>query len=191
MEFDIAPTPKLAQLSQEALAGISDDDVESSLVHHVVDHMLGDGEGPDALARWPEGLRAWYITFVVDAEVLNGGFNQLFFNSSGALVPAAPWAFERIGSHVAADLMRRALGLLDLHAPALDVAADAGTAEAFLETYRDQPFAELDQQYCQMERELRSARLHFIRERAASLCPPPSPPPPQMNSDVTPQPSTS
>lgn len=170
MEFDIVPPPKLARLSPDALAGISDDEVESSLVHYVVDHMLGDGEGPDALARWPEGLRAWYITFVVDAEVLNGGFNQLFFNSSGALTPAAPWAFERIGSFVAADLMRRALERLEQHAPALEAAADAGTAEAFIETYRDQPFTQLDQQYGELEKELHAARLRFIREEAESLC---------------------
>lgn len=170
MEFDIVPPPKLARLSPDALAGISDDEVESSLVHYVVDHMLGEGEGPDALARWPEGLQAWYITFVVDAEVLNGGFNQLFFNSSGALTPAAPWAFERIGAYAAADVVRRALELLARHAPALEAAADAGTPEAFLATYRDQPFAELDQRYGELEKELQSARLRFIREQARSLC---------------------
>lgn len=171
MEFEIGPPPKLARLSPESLAAVSDDDVESSLVYHVVDHMLGKGAEPDAIATWPEGLQAWYITFVVDAEVLNGGFNQLFFNSSGALTPAAPWAFEQIGSYAAADLMRRALELLEQHAPALEAAAGAGTSEAFMATYVDQPFAKLDQQYCQMEEELRSARLRFIREQAASLCP--------------------
>ena len=170
MEFNIVPPPTLVRVSPDALAGISDDDVESSLVHYVVDHMLGDGEGPDTLARWPEGLRAWYITFVVDAEVLNGGFNQLFFNSSRALTPAAPWAFERIGAHAAADLVRRALDLLERHAPALEAAADAGTAEAFMETYLDQPFSELDQLYGELEKELQAARIRFIREQVESLC---------------------
>lgn len=170
MEFDIVPPPKLDRLSPDAIAGIGDDEVESSLVHYVVDHLLSNGEGPDALARWPEGLQAWYITFVVDAEVLNGGFNQLFFNSSGALTPAAPWAFERIGSYAAADLVRRALELLARHAPALEAAADAGTPEAFIATYRDQPFAELDQRYSELEKELRSARLRFIRQQVESLC---------------------
>lgn len=102
----------------------------------------------------------------MDAEVLNGGFNQLFFNPTGALVPDAPAAFTEIGIPEAADLVYRALALLGTHASALEAAIETGTIDAFMETYLDQPFSELDSEYGSAQEQFRLARLRFIRDQA-------------------------
>jgi hypothetical protein len=158
------PPPKLERLSRETIGAIHDDDVEFSLLQYVVDHNLPSDSAVGAIAHLPEALRSWYIAFVVDAEVLNGGFNQFFFNPSGELARDAPQAFATLGLHEAGGLVQRALHLMESHAPALEQARKRGTLEAFAETYLHQPFSELDDLYCSNEEKWRLARIHFVRE---------------------------
>ena len=168
-EFAFTPPPKLKSLSAAELATVDDGVLESAVIDYVVDHMLGPEEGLDAIANWPSALQTWYAAFVVDAEVLNGGFNQFFFNSSGTLAPAVPSALRELGVDQAADIVEEALALLGQHAPALEAAAEEGTIDAFMETYLDQPFSELDDRYGRLEEALRDARIRFLRDNAGAL----------------------
>lgn len=43
------------------------------------------------------------------SEVSNGGFRQLFFNSTGVLAPEAAQGFERMGLSEVAELIRQAM----------------------------------------------------------------------------------
>ena len=169
MGFEFTPPPKLSELSPAILVGVSDDELESALIEYVVDHLIDAEAEIESVTALPPALQAWYVAFVVDAEVLNGGFNQLFFNPSGALVPSAPAAFAQIGIPAAGDLVIQALSLLDAHAPALEAAQEEGTVDAFMETYLDQPFAALDTAYAEREEEWRAARLAFLREHAPTF----------------------
>ena len=165
MDYSFTPPPKLEHITPETLARIPDDVVEFSLIEYVVDHSLPSDSPVDAVAHLSEALRSWYIAFIVDAEVLNGGFNQLFFNPSGQLAPAAPAAFVALGIPEAGVLVQRALDLLEAYSPALEQAQKQGTVEAFADTYLEQPFSELDNQYSLNEDQWRQARIRFVRER--------------------------
>ena len=167
MDYSFTPPPKLEHISAETLARIPDDVVEYSLIEYVVDHSLPSGSPVDAVAHFPDALRSWYIAFIVDAEILNGGFNQLFFNPSGALAPDAPAAFVALGIPEAGALVQRALDLLEAYSPALEQAQKQGTVEAFASTYLEQPFSELDNQYSVKEEQWREARIRFVRESLA------------------------
>ncbi len=169
MSSAFVPPPKISDLRAATLAAISDDDVEFSLVDYVATRIGANGNELDAIERLPPRLLTWYITFVVDAEVLNGGFNQLFFNPSGRYATMAPMAFEEIGAPEAAALVAQALSLLDQHAPALEAAAEEGTLEAFARTYLDQPFGELDSAYAAGEPQWRAARLRYVRDNSDTL----------------------
>jgi hypothetical protein len=168
MDFEINSPPKLDSISPEVLATVNDDQLESALIGYVVENIDLDQELESLHGLSPE-IKAWYVAFVVDVEVLNGGFNQLFFNSSAALVTAAPDAFARLGIPEAGDIVSRAAKLLEKHAPALDEAAAAGTIDAFMETYIDQPFSELDDEYAASEEEWRKSRIRFIRDNATAF----------------------
>ncbi len=163
------PTPIPDHLDPVIIAGISDDDLESALLGYVVARLKElDGEA-QALAAIPSVLRAWYITFVVDGEVLNGGFNQLFFNGSAGASPEAPQAFETVGLSEGADLIRRARILLKDRGPVLEDAREEGTIQAFMETYDGDPFAQLDAAYAEREDEFRTGRIRFLRQHANSI----------------------
>ena len=61
------------------------------------------------LAAIPEAKRHLLVAFWCDREVTNGGFLQLFWNSTGVLVPEAPAAYRALGSDSAASLFEAAL----------------------------------------------------------------------------------
>ena len=169
MDAELPPPPKLERLSADVLATIHDDDLEFALLDYVVNHMLGDGDGLEQLADWPLALQAWYVAFVLDNEVLNGGFNQFFFNPSRALAQAAPAALAQIGAPALGELVSRALMLFDSRASTWKAARETGTLEAFAETYGDEPFRELDDFYFEREEQTRLARLQFLRSQAPTL----------------------
>ena len=145
------------------MTAVPDDDVESALVDYLIRLPDVDPYDRERVGRLPLGLRTWWVAFIVDAEILNGGFNQLFFNPTSALAPLAPEAFDRLGIPAAATIFREAIDLLSAHAPALQRAAKDGTLEAFAATYTDQPFSRLDGIYTEGEATWREARLRWIR----------------------------
>jgi Domain of unknown function (DUF4375) len=169
MDTGFPPAPKPERLSADVLATIHDDDLEFALLDYVVHHMLGDGDGLQQLADWPLALQAWYVAFVLDNEVLNGGFNQFFFNPSRALAPAAPAALAQIGAPAIGELVSRALVRFDSRASTWKAARVTGTLEAFAETSRDESFTELDDVYFEREEQTRLARLRFLRRQAPTL----------------------
>lgn len=169
MSGAFSPPPKLDDLSATSLSAIADDDLEYALSSYVAEHIEVRGGDFEAIETLPPRLLTWYVSYIVDAEVLNGGFNQLFFNPSGQYASMAPEAFDAIGAPEAKAIVTEALALLEQHAPALEAAADAGTLEAFMETYLDQPFADLDASYASKEEQWRTARLRFLRDNAGTL----------------------
>jgi len=168
-EFILPRIPKLDFLTPESMADIDDDDIESALVGYVWAHI---GEAEDelvALGALPQALAAWFVTFVVDVEVLNGGFNQFFYNSSRKLAPIAPAAFDQVGIPAAGRLVEQAMTLFEEHALTLDRARNERTMEAFMNTYKDEPYGRLDKEYIAREKEWRQIRLDYIRSQAEAF----------------------
>jgi hypothetical protein len=59
--------------------------------------------------------------------------------------------------------------LLAMHETAIAAAQESGTLDAFMESYLDQPFSELDERYAAIEEELRIARVGYLRAHAQRL----------------------
>jgi len=169
-DFDIQVPPTPERLDPDVLAAISDDVLEFVLVSYIGDRIRGpDDDEATLLLKLPEALRIWYLTFIVDGDVLNGGFNQLFFNLPIAVLNDAPTAFEKARMPKAAQLMRAALMLLEERAPVIEAAQDDGSVEAFMETYDGDPFQALDVAYGEEQDGFRTSRLGFLRESAHSI----------------------
>ena len=161
--------PKLESVSPDALAAVSDDELEYALSAYVADRIADAGGKFDTIERLPPKLLTWYIAYIIDVEVLNGGFNQLFFNPTGQYASEGPSVFDEIGLPEARTIMTEALELLERHAPSLEAAAEEGTLEAFAKTYLDQPFDELDSRYAVKEEVWRLARIRYVRANASTF----------------------
>ena len=84
----------------------------------------------------------------LDSEVNNGGFEQLFFNSTGVLVPEARAAFEALNLRDAAAVIEEAMSVFGPDYPR-DRAQRVTMLEALLAASRRQsnPFTALDDRY--------------------------------------------
>jgi hypothetical protein len=75
-----------------------------SNVQEVAARMPGDFTN-EAAPDLPPGVRAVYATWEVEAQVGNGGFDQYFENTDGALADEAVLAFRLFGASGLADLV--------------------------------------------------------------------------------------
>jgi hypothetical protein len=76
-----------------------------------------EAKGFDSI-REPERVLA--TIWSVEAEVNNGGFDQLFYNSAGDLAFYAAEAFDAIGAHKMAAITQKALDLFGEGGPSKD-----------------------------------------------------------------------
>ena len=96
-------------LTPEILKSIPDDQVEQAVIEYV-DEKIGDDYDHEVaiVAKLPIGTQALYITWWVEAEVNNGGFNQYYWNNAGKFADQAAEAFEFFSAHEHAALVREA-----------------------------------------------------------------------------------
>lgn len=147
-------------LTREAIEASDDDHVEGLLLEYVLGLQT---RAPDRLDTLPLACQAHFIAFILDGEVLNGGFNQFWFNSPEFAADAAQ-ALEFLELPEAAELARRASKIYEGLEHKHREARQAGTIEAFMATYEGTPFQEVDDAYSAREAEWREARIRFIRE---------------------------
>ena len=95
-------------VTYEEIAAVPDDEVEFYIVEEVTRLMPGTDE-PEVFSNFPPGVRAVYTTWVVEAEVGNGGFDQYFLNTEGTLAEEAIAGFRLFGAGRLAVLVEEAL----------------------------------------------------------------------------------
>jgi len=142
------PDKRFRELTPELLASLSADDIGDAVVQHV--HLLvGDDweREPEVVRGLPPGVRAVYTTWLVDAEVNNGGFNQFFFNPSGQYAGDALAGFELLGAEDYAAVMRAAIATYETERERLAPFYEAHTLESFSESYQHTVLGEIDQRY--------------------------------------------
>lgn len=122
------------------------------------------------LETLPGGQRAVYATYVLESEVLNGGFNQFFFNSSGELADMALEGFRLLGHEGYTDIVARAVQTYAAIKPELKKKND-GSVEAFADTYKDNPLNDLSLAFTRLVRtdSLTTLRAKFMREHPADF----------------------
>src|SRR5688500_14341087 len=91
------------------LAGIPADELGDAVLQHVHLQIQAGADEVDVVATLPKGTRAIFTTFLVDAEVNNGGFNQFFYNPHGELAGIALSGYELLGAEEYAEVMRSAI----------------------------------------------------------------------------------
>lgn len=141
--------PSLGSVRKEELELLDVEDREVAVIGWVGRHLDSSSDVLAALKALPRGLQIFYLSFVVEAEVMNGGFNQFFWNPSARFAPFIEQALVELGSPQASVIFREAW--------AVAIAEDAGrpkdselSLEAFSASYEetrlnefDRPFSEL------------------------------------------------
>lgn len=152
------------QLSPEVIAQIPDDQLEQAIIDYVGTKIGDDYQRQrEIVSKLAPGIRALYVTWWVEAEVNNGGFNQYYWNSAGEFADDAPAAFEFFGANDHAALMREANRLHSAEAAVIAKYKARNTIEAFSESYKQSKLNSLDDRFYALTENLSSLRISRIR----------------------------
>lgn len=167
------PDPRFRELTAALLAEISADEVGDAILQHVALKVAEQGEHArdDVVRGLPPGTRAIYTTWLVDIEVNNGGFNQFFFNPHGRHAGLALAGYELLGAEDYAAVMRAAIATHEAERRTMARFYDAGTLEAFSESYRHTGLSEVDQRYYSLGDRIYDTWAAFVRSRPELFAP--------------------
>jgi len=151
-------------LNVETLRAIPDDDLEQAIVDYVI-HRLKSGSDEDAtLGSLSEGNRALWLTWIVEGEVNNGGFNQYYWNTDGRYSSEAVTSFEFFAASEHAGLMREANSVRKQEADAIKEYEDKNTLDAFSDSYKASKLGPLDDRFYALTEDLSALRVAKIRQ---------------------------
>lgn len=154
-------------LDAGTLADIADDRVELAIVDYV--HVRLEGRETlelQGLAGLAPGARALYMTWLVQTQVIHGGFSRYYRSSAGQFAQDAVAAFEFFGAHQHAGLMREA-NRLHAEEQALGDREDLAKIYSFFERYTVPPLHWLDDRFYKLEESLSTLRIAKIRAEPA------------------------
>jgi hypothetical protein len=118
------------------------------LVGLALDHALA--RSAHGLETLPPVLETTLLATAVEVDVLNGGYNQYFWNNNDDDSALALHAFDVIGANTYAQLHREALTRFRAHEPQLGELRRADTPQSFSASYDLNLFDELDDRFVQL-----------------------------------------
>ena len=160
-----ATTPLFTRVEFDKL---DDDQVEDAVFERVSGRIQGEpSTWHQQLASLGSGPSMVYATRVVEGEVFNGGFNQLFFNSSRGAVCDAVAGYRLIGADRHADLVDEAIKVHVAERKKLEPILKDRTLEGFSESYKHTELRPLDDKFYEMDRakaeDVSALRIRYIR----------------------------
>ncbi len=166
------PDERFRELTRDLLDALANDQLADAIVQHVLLRTSGDSSDRLSIVRaMPAGVRAIYTTWLVDAEVCNGGFNQFFWNPSGEFGGDALAGYELMGAEAYAAVMRGALATWEIERGPLARFHAEGTLEAFSASYAYTTLGEADGAYYALEDAIRDVWPRFARANPELLVP--------------------
>lgn len=157
--------PIYKTLTAEIISSVNDNELGQTIFDSIATNLSPDQDEKEIVKTMTTGQRAIYVTWIVEAEVNNGGFNQFYFNPSGELAAMTEDAFKTIGAIRFAELARMANELYESIKDDLKE-YDDGTVERFSESYQDNPLNDLDGKFYELYKDepLQNMKVKYIRE---------------------------
>ena len=165
---DSSRPPLPAELTPEIVSALDGEDLEMAVLEVVAANIDPGSEGwLERLDRLPKEVQIAYATAVVEAEVLNGGFNQLFYNEA-LLVPTAVDGYQAIGAGDLAAIVRESFERAIAKSAELGWAWEPRTLQSFMDSYDLAIFDDLDDRFVALgaEERGRALRADFIHSNA-------------------------
>jgi len=165
--------PRYDRFDLEILASIPDEALEQALLDYLFGRLERFNHDQDAaFAGLSVEFRAFYCSWEIEAEVLNGGFNQYFWNSSSQNAERAVAALREQGDATAADLVEQAIRVAIVELPEMCAYLKAGTIEAFSESYKFTSLNDFDEPFWRRAEVLPALRIAYVRSHAEAFVTP-------------------
>jgi hypothetical protein len=150
------------KLTKEIIEQTSDEELEQLIFDNISANLADYGQNEnDPDKQLTKGQISVYSTWIVEAEVSNGGFNQLYFNTSEEFGEWAEEGFRAIGAARFAELMRQANSIYNGIKEDLEKFNERRT-----ESYDDNPLNELDDKFDELYKDepLSQLKVEYIRK---------------------------
>jgi hypothetical protein len=161
---------RYSEFDLRTIQTIKDEHLEQALLDYVFAKL---DEHPDqrlqVISSLPPGFQVFYCTWLVEAEVMNGGFNQYFWNSSSEFAEVTPAALKEIGDVVAAEMMQNAIVMAIAEAPRMKRFKSAATLQAFSDSYKHTKLNDFDQPFSKRAELFPALRLRYVRQHEQSF----------------------
>jgi hypothetical protein len=161
--------PIYAALDVRMLRGIAEDKLEQAIIDYVDAKLTDHGTDEDevsVLGALPEGIRALYLTWAVESEVINGGFTRYYWSWLGQFAEEAVSAFEFFAAHKHAHLMREANRTRADESVPANMLQDKEAIEA----YWSPRLHTLEERFYNLDESLSALRLAKIRSEPQLFC---------------------
>lgn len=150
------------------LRSIKDEHLEQAVLDYVFSKIDAvPRRRYQALFELSRGFQVVYLSWLVEAEVMNGGFNQYFWNSSGEFADSTPAALAELGDLPSSELMKHAVAVAIAEIPKMRQYRQTGTLESFSESYKHTSLNELDTPFCKRAESFPALRVKYIRSHEA------------------------
>jgi len=152
-------------MTRAEIDAATDEEVDRRILDALRERLgwVGATHEYDSVRRLSPGLTMLWSTDVVDGEIRNGGFNQLFWNRYDLYAADAIEGFRLIGAEEHARLVEDALKLFEAERPRLEPFYAEGTLEAFSQSCEQTGLDRLDDQWLFQALDFRPKRLSYIR----------------------------
>lgn len=152
-------------LDPDVLASIPDDKLEQAIVDYVSTKIGDDWDNMrEIIDGLPDSFRGFFATWMLEAEVNNGGFNQYFWNSYGYWAEDAISAFDDYGADEYAEVTKKAVVMFLSEVETHKEFRELGTLEAFSESYKHTELGNLDNEFWGIEQSLSELRIAYVRQ---------------------------
>lgn len=163
--------PIHTELTEEIINQTADEDLLQVIFDHLITKQpTNDNDELHTILSWNKSRQAIYMIWILEAEVNNGGFNQFYYNSSGAFYPYLPDALSLVGATHFAQLTKQANAIFESEHPSITQHQD-GTLQGFSQSYDDNPLNDLDDQFYDLyaTEQLEQLQIEYIRENVTDF----------------------
>lgn len=158
--------PELTTITSDALRALSGQDLDQAICQYVEKSLAEADNDRSALLQLPRGLQVFYLSFILELEVMNGGVNQFFWNSSSQMADLVPAALRELGSPAAAKIFEEAQLVANIEATHRTSFKEEGTLEAFMDSYNETALSSFDDPLCALAENFPSLRATYVRVHA-------------------------
>jgi hypothetical protein len=156
--------PRPSHLDPMTIRSIKDQDIDYALTWYFGECMRTTKSSREATLRGEStAFRAFYLSWLLEAEVLNGGFNQYFWNVSPELIGLTADALRNIGASDALEIFLLATKRGEAEEPRRNELKAQRTLQAFSDSYKLSRLVEYDERFAALATAFAAKRLGYVR----------------------------
>ncbi|MRW84767.1 DUF4375 domain-containing protein [Pseudoduganella sp. FT26W] len=157
------PRPTLTEISAEALSVLSGEDLDLAVYEYVERQLSNSTDRLAALRLLPRGLQLFYLSFIVEVEVMNGGLHQFFWNLSFDMAELIVPALRELQAREAADIFEQAVIVAVEESPTYRERKKGDGFAAYAESNAKSELSKFNDEFCSCAEKFRTLRATFLQ----------------------------